>query len=280
VDAVERGQEVGRQRAAPPARVALPRVIGHRGAAAAAPENTLAGIRKARDLGASWIEFDVKLTRDGQAVLFHDERLERTTDGRGPVAAATLAEIRRLDAGGWFGLAFRGEPVPTFEEALMLCIELGLGINVEIKPCPHREAETAQATMATLLRLWPEDLPPPLVSSFAPECLRVAREIAPEWPRGCLAGRLPRRWQEMMARYDCATLHLDQRWLGARQRAVAVAAGIPLVLYTVNDGVHARRHLEGGVTAVITDHIDRILAAIGAAEPGVSRPPATHQGCG
>ena len=64
------------------ARLALPRVIGHRGAAAAAPENTLASIAKAKALGASWIEFDVKLTEDGHAVLFHDDRLERTTDGR------------------------------------------------------------------------------------------------------------------------------------------------------------------------------------------------------
>ena len=98
--------------------------------------------------------------------------LERTTDGRGAVAAITLAEIRRLDAGSWFGPAFRGEPVPTFEQALALCAELGLGINVEIKPCARREVETAQVTMSTLLDLWPRDRPAPLVSSFAPVCLR------------------------------------------------------------------------------------------------------------
>jgi glycerophosphoryl diester phosphodiesterase len=254
-----------------PARVVLPRVIGHRGAAAA-PENTLAGIRKAKELGASWIEFDVKLTRDGQAILFHDERLERTTNGFGAVAATTLAEVKRLDAGSWLHPAFRGEPVPTFEEALVLCAELGLGINVEIKPCPGREAQTAQGTMAVLLRLWPKDLPAPLVSSFAPACLRAARELAPELPRGYLAGRLPRHWPELMARYDCRTLHLDQRWLGARQRAAVVAARTPLVLYTVNDAARARRHLEGGVTAVITDHVDRILAAADLAGPGVAQP--------
>jgi glycerophosphoryl diester phosphodiesterase len=250
----------------------LPAVIGHRGAAGAAPENTLASIKKARELGASWVEFDVKLTKDGQAILFHDDRLERTTDGQGAVAATTLAAIRRLDGGGWFGPAFRGEPVPTFEEALVLCTELGLGINVEIKPCPGREAQTAQGTMAVLLRLWPKDLPAPLVSSLAPICLRVARELAPELPRGYLAGRLPRHWPQLMARSDCRTLHLDQRWLGARQRAVVVAARTPLVLYTVNDAARARRHFEGGVTAVITDHVDRILAASDLAGPGVARP--------
>ena len=125
-------------------------VIGHRGAAAAAPENTLASLRKAKELGASWVEFDVKLTRDGVPILMHDERLERTTNGRGEVAQATLAELQELDAGGWFGPAFRGERVPTFEAALGLCAELGLGINVEIKPCPGREAETARVAVETL----------------------------------------------------------------------------------------------------------------------------------
>jgi glycerophosphoryl diester phosphodiesterase len=243
----------------------VPRVIGHRGAAAEAPENTLASIRKAKELGATWIEFDVKLSSDGEPILFHDDRLDRTTDGRGPVAATALAAIRRLDAGSWFGPAFRGEPVPTFEEALGLCAELGLGINVEIKPCRGREAETATVAVAALLRLWPRDLPAPLISSFAPECLRVAREMAPEVPRGYLADRLPRNWRDLMARHDCASLHLNRRWLGVRQRTAVSAAGVPLVLYTENDGARARRHLESGVTSVITDHIDRVLAALAAA---------------
>jgi glycerophosphoryl diester phosphodiesterase len=241
----------------------LPQVIGHRGAAAAAPENTLAGIRKAKELGATWIEFDVKLTKDGHPILFHDDRLDRTTDGRGPVAAATLAEIRRLDAGSWFAPAFRGEPVPTFEEALALCGELGLGINVEIKPCRRREAATAAAAVATLDRLWPQGLPAPLISSFAPEALRVVRAQAPALPRGHLAGRLPRSWQALMARDGCVTLHLDYRRLSERQCAAIVAAGVPLLLYTVNDGERARRLLANGVTAVFTDHVDRVLAALG-----------------
>jgi glycerophosphoryl diester phosphodiesterase len=234
-------------------------VIGHRGAAGAAPENTLASIRKARELGATWVEFDVKLTRDGHAILFHDDRLERTSDGQGAVAATTLAQIRRLDAGSWFGAAFRGEPVPTFEQALVVCAELGLGINVEIKPCANREVETAQATMSTLREVWPRDMPAPLVSSFAPACLRVARDMAPEVPRGYLAGTLPRRWRELMAEYDCATMHLNHRRIPAWQRTAILAADVAVVLYTVNDGLRARQQLGAGVAAVITDHVDRVL---------------------
>lgn len=242
--------------------IALPRVIGHRGAAGAAPENTLASIAKAKELGASWVEFDVKLTKDGHAILFHDDRLERTTDGRGGVAATTLAEIKGLDAGSWFDRSFRGEPVPTFDEALALCAELGLGINVEIKPCAGRERETAQAAVTALLEMWPQTMPPPLISSFAPACLRLAHEMAPEMPRGYLAGGLPRRWRELMAEYGCATLHLNHRRIVPWQRTSVVAAGVPLVLYTVNDGRTARRYLQAGVAAVFTDHVDRVLAAL------------------
>jgi glycerophosphoryl diester phosphodiesterase len=240
----------------------LPPVIGHRGAAGAAPENTLASIRKARELGVSWIEFDVKLTKDGHAILFHDDCLERTTDGRGAVAATTLAELSRLDAGGWFGAAFRGEPVPTLGQALALCAGLGLGINVEIKPCPGREVETAQVTVATLLDVWPRDRPAPLVSSFSRACLAVARDLAPELPRGYLAGTLPRRWRELMAEYACTTMHLNHRRIVPGQRAALLAAGVPVVLYTVNDGLRARRHLEAGVAAVITDHVDQVLPCL------------------
>ena len=256
---------------------AFPQVIGHRGAAAAAPENTLAGLRKAKKLGASWVEFDVKLTRDGVPILMHDRRLERTTNGRGPVALTTLAELEKLDAGGWFGPEFRGERVPTFEAALALCAELGLGINVEIKPCPGRESETARATVETLRRCWPDPLPAPLISSARPACLGVARDLAPELPRGYLAVALPRRWRDALETYRCSTLNLSARRLGPFQRAALVAAGVPLLLYTVNNPRRARRLLEAGVAAIFTDRVAEVLNALGpvpAVSSGASGRPA------
>jgi glycerophosphoryl diester phosphodiesterase len=241
----------------------LPPVIGHRGAAAAAPENTLASLRKAAELGARWVEFDVKLTRDGQPILAHDDRLERTTDGRGRFADLTLAEVQRLDAGRWFAPAFAGERVPMLEEALELCGELGLGVNLEIKPCPGREVETAQVAVATLQAHWPAERPTPLISSFSRACLRVARELAPELPRGLLADRLPAGWQELLAGAGCTTLNLNERKLSPRQRAAVVAAGVPLLLYTVNDPQAVRALLDDGVAAVFTDRVEEVLAALG-----------------
>src|SRR5205823_5258846 len=87
----------------------LPPVIGHRGAAASAPENTLAGLRRAKALGCAWVEFDVRLTGDGALVLCHDAALERTTSGSGRVSATSLAAIAKCDAGSWFDPSFAGE---------------------------------------------------------------------------------------------------------------------------------------------------------------------------
>ncbi|MCC7269211.1 MAG: glycerophosphodiester phosphodiesterase, partial [Rhodocyclaceae bacterium] len=91
-----------------------PRLIAHRCGGALAPENTLAGLRKAFELGYRAVEFDVMLSGDGTPVLIHDETLERTTDGRGRVADTSDAELARLDAGSWRGAQFAGEPLPSF----------------------------------------------------------------------------------------------------------------------------------------------------------------------
>ena len=242
--------------------IALPRVIGHRGAAAAAPENTLASLKKANELGARWVEFDVKLTRDRVPILFHDERLERTTDGRGKVAEATLDQICALDAGGWFDPAFSGEPVPTLAAALELCAALGLGINLEIKPCPGRAVETAEQVIEVLLGHWPKHGETPLISSFAHTCLEVAATTAPELPRGYLARRLPRAWAVELQRYGCASLHLNQQWAGERQIQALREAGVPLVLYTVNHPARAAAVLKAGATSVITDRVGEVLAVV------------------
>ncbi|MBE9554764.1 MAG: glycerophosphodiester phosphodiesterase, partial [Proteobacteria bacterium] len=141
-------------------------MTGHRGAKGHAPENTMAGLRKAVELGARWIEFDVKLTADNELVLFHDDTLNRTTDGKGRVARTAFAEIRKLDAGRWFSPDFTGEPVPTLAEAMDYLVASGIGANVEVKACPGRETETGAATARALAGRWFGGPIPMLISSF------------------------------------------------------------------------------------------------------------------
>lgn len=100
--------------------------IAHRGASAYAPENTLASIRKAAELGADMVELDVQCCRDGTAIIIHDQVLERSTNGRGTVYDYFIDEIKQLDAGS-------GERIPTLDEAIECCLANGLGLYLEIK---------------------------------------------------------------------------------------------------------------------------------------------------
>src|SRR5688572_2848530 len=108
-------------------------VLAHRGASAYAPENTLAAFRLAIEQRADWLELDVQQTKDGQLVVFHDLRVERTTNGQGALRDLTLEQVRQLDAGSWYGPRFAGERVPTFEEVVALAQERGVRIFPEVK---------------------------------------------------------------------------------------------------------------------------------------------------
>jgi len=245
-----------------PAPPPLPPVTGHRGAKGHAPENTLAGMRKAVELGARWVEFDVKLTADNELVVIHDDTVNRTTDGKGAVAGMTLSELRRLDAGRWFSPDFTGEPVPTLAEVMEFLLKHGIGANVEVKACPGREVETGAATATALASRWLGGPSPILVSSFSPVSLAAARQAAPQLPRGLLTLKFPTDWLQQLRDLGCASFHvLDRRLTEARLRAVR-EAGHRVMAYTVNDPARARELLGWGLESVITDYPDRIFAAI------------------
>src|ERR1700680_3368268 len=146
-----------------------PCVIGHRGASAHAPENTMAAFRRAVEMGAGFIETDLHLSRDARFVAIHDATLERTTNGRGAVRDFTLAELRELDAGSWFAAkskakhdsasgaardamsggvgaaSFTGERIPTLEEILAFARETGVAFYLEIRAEAARGAENVLA---------------------------------------------------------------------------------------------------------------------------------------
>ena len=241
----------------------LPKIIGHRGAAASAPENTVAGFRRAAALGAPWVEFDTQLSADGRCMVFHDERLDRTTDGRGPLDDASFAAIRRLDAGAWFAPEFAGETVPTLSEVLALLRELGLQADIEIKPCDGREIETAEAVMAETLAAWPDGAAPPLITSYRPACLEVARQAAPDWPRGLICFRFPSDWRERLERLGCTVLVCNHKRLTRRRVEAITGAGFPILAFTVNSPRRAATLLRWGVASIISDAPERILARIG-----------------
>ena len=235
----------------------LPPVIGHRGAAARAPENTLAALRQAKALGCSWVEFDVRLTADGALVLCHDSSLDRTTNRGGLVSQTPLVAIRECDAGSWFDPGFAGEKIPTLDEALSLAAELGLGANIEMKADLGREYATAAAVASTLERR-PGGMPPVLVSSFQTPALAALHEHAPRIPRGVLFRVIPRGWAEVARRLGCTVIGAEHRRLRPALVARVRDAGYPLAAYTVNDPERARLLFDWGVTSVFSDAPDII----------------------
>jgi glycerophosphoryl diester phosphodiesterase len=240
----------------------LPKVIGHRGAAAYAPENTLASFREAKRRGASWVEFDVTLAGDGTPILMHDPSLKRTLGVDRLASELPWAEIARLDAGSWFGPQFAGEPVPSFEQAIACLAELGLGANVEIKPCPDREVETAEAAVGMLRRLWPASLPPVLLSSFKDTSLAAAHACAPEFRRAILIDELGDDWRARAEAAEVLGVNTNGKKLSAARAGEVSRAGYALSVYTINDPAQARTLVGLGVDCVITDAPDMILRAL------------------
>lgn len=226
----------------------LPNVVGHRGAAAYAPENSLESFREARARGATWIELDVKTTRDGVPIVMHDESLMRTTGVDRLVIDTDRAD---LPAG-----------VPTFAEAIACLSELDLGCNVEIKPCPGREAATARAAVETLRQCWPAHLPAPLLSSFKDASLAAARAAAPELARALLlSGQVP-DWRARAQAVDALGINVNGRKLDALWAHDIKRAGYLLGVYTINDPIEARALQAMGADCIITDAPDVILTAL------------------
>lgn len=237
----------------------LPLIIGHRGACGYAPENTLESIKTAADMGVTWVELDVMLTKDSVPIIFHDDTLDRTTNGSGNVADTLYEDIRHLETGSWFADSFAGIKIPTLEEALELIVDLNLGLNLEIKPTPGREVETAEAALDVLSRVW-DDHDRLLISSFQHVSLETAKDMAPEWRRGLLLWHedMPADWAQLAEYLEASTINISDH-LATREFMDEISdTGRPVLVYTVNDPLRARQLQGWGVDSMFTDVPDVI----------------------
>jgi len=231
-----------------------PRLIAHRCGGALAPENTLAGLRIAARMGVKAVEFDAMLSRDGVPLLIHDETLERTTNGHGRVAETAWPDLQGLDAGAHHHPSFRGEPLPTLAAALALCDELGLAVNLEIKPAQGQEAITGSTVGLLAAACAPRA--GLILSSFSTVALDAARELAPELAYALLVESIPADWQQQLKQYGCSALHASAWQLDPELARAVIKAGIPLACYTVNQYDEAEALFSLGVVAVFSDRPD------------------------
>jgi glycerophosphoryl diester phosphodiesterase len=238
----------------------FPPLVAHRGGGTLAPENTLAAIRLGQSLGYRAHEFDVKLTGDGVAILMHDPTLVRTTSGKGRAVDLPYDALRTLDAGSWHSPQFRGEPIPTFEEAAKLLRSKETLAHIEIKPTPGFDAREARQVALETRRLWAGAKVSPVFSSFSFEALEAAKAVAPEIPRGWLVKEFTEADWERLAALDAVSLHTDHRTLPPERIPELHARGYRVMLYTVNDAEVAQELLAAGADGLFTDNLREFAA--------------------
>lgn len=235
--------------------------IGHRGACAERPENTLASFARALELGVDMIECDLQRTSDGHVVVFHDWTLERTSNGSGVVCELPLAAIRRLDAGSWRAPDFAGEKVPTLEETLDLVLPRAR-LNLELK-CRGSRADARALAEASVAAVAARDAFDRVIfSSFDGACLEELRAVSPAAPIGVLWDAPP--FAEAFARAArLGAVALHPRASTVTAELVREAHGQRLLVYvwTVNPTEEIVRLVRLGVDGVISDHPSRLDAA-------------------
>ncbi len=224
-----------------------PLVLGHRGSPARAPENTLLAFRLAREEGADGVELDVQPASDGAPVVIHDATLDRTTDGRGAVAALSWAEVAAARS--------RGEPVPRLEQAARWAAESGAWLNVEIKS-PGAEAAAIAAVEAAGV------LDRTFFSSFLPDVVARVGEIAPHASRFLLAERWDDGARATARRLGVRGVCLHHGAATPAALAELQGTGLDVVAWTVDDPGRLRELLRAGVRAVITNHPARGVEAL------------------
>jgi len=152
-------------------------VIAHRGASRSAPENTMAALKKAAELGSSFIEIDVQLTRDGEVVLMHDKTLDRTTNGKGYIARSSYKELKRLDAGSWFSPVFKNEKIPLLKEVLEW-LPKGIILIIEVKS--DKTDSGIEKKIVDLVQIKQDQI---WVKSFDKNVLKNFNKLSPTLPK-------------------------------------------------------------------------------------------------
>jgi glycerophosphoryl diester phosphodiesterase len=239
----------------------LPLWIAHRGAGRLAPENTLAAFRLGARHGYRAFECDVQLSADEVPFLLHDTTLERTTNGRGVAGVRPWAELSRLDAGGWHGRPYAGEPPASLDAVAAFVHANGFALDLEIKPTPGSERRTGEVVARAAARLWPGDAPTLLLSSFAPEALAAARAAAPQLKRALLLDKLIDGAVGQAQDLGCVALITEHRLMSAELLRGLHAAGLRALVYTVNDAADAEALIALGIDGIVTDAVDRFVPA-------------------
>nr|WP_284700202.1 glycerophosphodiester phosphodiesterase [Gracilimonas sediminicola] len=240
-------------------------IIGHRGASAYYPENTMAAFRAAYEMGAEMIELDILLSKDSVPVVIHDETLDRTTNGTGLVADYTLTELRKLDAGLWFGREHAGEHIPTLEEVLQFAKgKIALNIEIKTEAVTDDYLEGIEEKALNLVKKYEmEDYV--LYSSFDYRAISHLKQldvdisVALLYEKKQSTRRLPSELVEDYTAdaFNCSRRQFTKRWAEDTQRH-----NIPVFVYTVNKERQMEKMIKRGVSGIFSDKPDLLRRVV------------------
>lgn len=224
-----------------------------------APENTMAAFERAVELGADALELDLHLTRDNELVVIHDETLDRTTDGSGPVHERSLGELMRLDAGRWFGEGFAGQRIPRLAEVLDRFagrVPLALEIKAGSTFFPGIEEKVVSALRQHGV------IDQGAVASFDHYALRRLKEIEPTIRTAALLVGRPVSLSALAGPAKADGLALEASFVTKTEVEACRASGLQLVVWVVNDPAQMRHFIKLGVDGIITDRPDLLRLAL------------------
>jgi glycerophosphoryl diester phosphodiesterase len=228
-------------------------IISHRGASVYAPENTLVAFETAHALGSNTVEFDVMLSADDQAFIFHDLNLSRTTNGTGELGLTNSTILKTLDAGSWFAEKFCGVNIPTLEETLELILNLSMNANIEIKPYPGCTEQTTRKTLEIINSLWPKSKPLPLISSFDLRAMELCQNIAPQYPKGLLLHSWRNDALDLAKKLNCCSIHLSRRIATEKRIKLLKQHGYYICVYTIDQKTEAQKFISWGVDSIFSN---------------------------
>ena len=236
-------------------------IFAHRGASAIAPENTMAAFKKAVEAGATWIETDVDVLKDGTPILIHDSSLDRTTNRSGSYYDLTVSDLDDIDAGSWFSPEFAGERIPTLAQLVAFMNETGLNANIEIKSSEAGAQMSLQLVDAILKELEALDGPQVIISSFNHVLLKIFKDKAPQYSVGALfvAENLWDDWKSILELVGADYIHPDDSTLTRAQVQAFREAGYGVNVWTVNSPARANELFNWGVTGIFTDVAHQML---------------------
>lgn len=233
--------------------------LAHRGVSGLAPENTLVSFDMCLQYNPDYIELDVQRTKDGHLVVFHDPTLKRTSNGTGYLKDYTLAELKALDAGGWFDARFAGERIPTLDEVLTRYkgkVKLAIEIKYGSLMYPGIEKELLDAVVAAG---WLEDV---VFSSFNWESMIELKQLEPRAKTQIIANAYSKELVDMAVRFGCSVLAVERHYVTPAMVKEAPAKGLELIAWVVDDPAEMKYWIDLGVSQVTTNRPDRFAAVL------------------